>query len=393
MNNLKKELETELVDNILKYWVNHAIDEENGGFYGYISAGNEVCREHFKTSIITSRILWTFSKAYSVYKNNDYKKMADIAYNYLKNHFYDSKNGGVYWSVDYKGQPLEKRKQTYAQVFYLYGLSEYYQAFGEGFSEAEEMFSILENNCRDKEYGGYFDGFSEEWGYLSNSSLSEKDMNVPKTMNTNLHVLEAYTNFYRINKNEEVKKALQDIILIASDKIIENNSFKMYFKANWSSLSDMVSYGHDIEGSWLLLEAAEVLGEKELLAKIKNLSVSIAEAVYNNGVDFSEGGIIPESRDGKIVHENKEWWTAAEAVVGFYNAYQLTDDPKFLNITNEIWEFIKTNYVDKENGEWFFNSEKSHTDEGEKVGPWKCPYHNSRMCFEIVYREGKVHSV
>lgn len=389
---LAKELEAELKNRILPFWAEHTPDWEYGGFIGYISADMNVEREHFKSGVICARILWTFSKAYHHYKNEEYLKIARHAYEFLTTAFWDKENGGIYWTVDYQGNCESGKKQIYAQAFAIYGLAEYYRASGEqdALKMAMELFRYLERYGYDAEYGGYIDALDKDWSTLEDTSLSDKDMNVAKTMNTNLHVIEGYTNLFSITADENVRTALKKITEDMVQYILDDSSghFLMYFDKDWTKRSDMVSYGHDIEGSWLLEEAAAVLGDAELYARIKATALQMAEMVYQDGRDLQNGGLYGEMEHGNPVGDDKEWWTQAEAVVGFYNAYTLSGDEKYLDCAAEIWEYIKSHLLDYENGEWFWGVSLqgcAHENE-EKVGPWKCPYHNGRMCFEIINR-------
>ena len=389
---LAKEVEAELKERILPFWMENTVDTEHGGFYGYISDDLKVEKQHYKSSVICSRILWTFSKAYNQYRESQYLKMAEHAYRFLTTAFWDKENGGVYWTVDYCGNCESGKKQIYAQAFAIYGLAEYYKATGDDtvLEQAMELFRLLERYGKDNENGGYIDALARDWDALDDTSLSDKDMNVAKTMNTNLHVMEGYTNLLTARTDETVRESLKELVLVTVRHILDIKSghFLMYFNADWSKCSDMVSYGHDIEGSWLLEEAAGVLGDASLHEEIKKIAVSMAESVYRDGRDLEHGGIFGEEENGAIVGEEKEWWTQAEAIVGFYNAYTLSGDEKYLDYAAEVWDFTKKNLLDYKNGEWFWgiSMDGSRHLKDEKVGPWKCPYHNSRMCFEIISR-------
>ena len=319
-------------------------------------------------------------------------EIAKRAYCYLKAHFLDKEDGGVYWLTDHEGNPYDTKKQVYAQAFALYGLAEFYDITGdkEVVSLAYQLFDILENKCRDKLYGGYFDAFSKAWGELPDTSLSDTDMNCAKTMNTNLHVMEAYTNFYRVTMDKRVKKALCDIIEICISKIFDSSQecLMLYFDRDWTVLSNINSFGHDIEASWLLCEAAELIGDGALIKKVRFVALKMAERVLRKGMN-PLGGMFEEAENGKIISESTQWWVFAEAVIGFFNAYQISQRPEFLAASKEQWKYIKKKIIDRQNGEWYWeisnDGEKILGD--EKVSSWKCPYHNSRMCLEIMQRE------
>ncbi|MFN8257273.1 MAG: AGE family epimerase/isomerase [Bacteroidales bacterium] len=391
-NNLRDDLAVELYS-ILTYWNEKTIDEVNGGFYGQIDGTNTLQPESPKGAVLNARILWTFSAAYRINRVERYHEMASRAKDYLMNHFIDKEFGGVYWMLDFKGNPIDTKKQIYAQSFAMYGLSEYYRATGDktALNEAVNLFELIEKYSFDKDKNGYFEAYSRDWKLLEDLRLSDKDANEKKTMNTHLHVLEGYTNLYRVWPDENLKKQIIGLIDVFANQIINSNSwsFKLFFDENWQCKSEITSYGHDIEGSWLLLEAAEVVGMHAIVEKVKQIILKMAEEVLKNGLD-ADGGMINEKKDSHIDYD-KHWWPQAEAIVGFVNAWQVSGDIKFLEKACKVWKFTKSSIIDKKGGEWFFrvNREGKPYPEEDKVGPWKCPYHNSRACFEIIERFGR----
>jgi len=388
-NKLNLEMSLELT-NILKYWSENLIDIQNGGFYGRIDGQNQLHADNAKGAVLNARILWTFSSAYRILKEEKYLEIATRAKDYIVNHFIDKEFGGVYWMLDYKGNPLETKKQIYALSFTIYGLSEYYKITGdkESLQQAIKLYQNIEKYSYDNELDGYFEAYSREWKLLEDLRLSDKDANEKKTMNTHLHVMEGYANLYRIWPDEGLKTQLIKIIHVFCDKIIDNQSFsfKLFFDENWNCKSKVTSFGHDIEGSWLLLEAAEVVGDHELVEKIKGISVKMATQVAKNGLD-SDGGLVNEAANGHIDYD-KHWWPQTEAIVGFVNAWQISGDESFLEKATDVWSFTKNKIIDNKNGEWYFrvNRDGMPYHEEDKVGPWKCPYHNGRACFEIIER-------
>ncbi len=389
LDDYKKELTAEL-QQILNYWTEYAVDELNGGFYGKISNDNQVDPHAAKGAVLNARILWSFAAAYNL--NQQYSlELADRAYQYIVDHFIDKQYGGVYWAVDYKGQALDTKKQVYALAFTIYALSEYYLAKGDPAirTQAVALYHDLIRYSFDVENGGYLEAFNREWQEMEDLRLSDKDANEKKTMNTHLHVLEAFTNLYRIWPNEELKAKILGLLKDFQEHIVDAGAFRMilFFDEQWSSKSDTISYGHDIEASWLLLEAAEVVGDHQMLVEIRSLAVSMAEACLS-GLD-GDGSLWYEQEPSKghIIKE-KHWWVQAEAMVGFYNAWQISAEPKFLISSWRNWNFVKQAILDKENGEWFWGIHEDgrlmqHED---KVGLWKCPYHNSRACIELLKR-------
>jgi len=384
----RSQAEAELAS-VLDWWMQYIPDDEDG-FHGEIDRYNKLKADAPRGLVLYSRILWTFSAAYIHTRNREYLFMAERAYRYLIKHFQDTVNGGMYWSVDRHGQKLIDRKQVYGIAFCIYGMSEYYQAtFNEqARDKAIELFLLLEQHSRDKKEGGYFEAFAANWQLVPDVRLSEKDANEKKTMNTHLHVLEAYTNLYRIWKNEVLAEALHSLLVVFKKRIIDTATHHqgLFFAENWELRSSVISYGHDIEASWLLYEASEMLGNPEVLHIYKDIVVKMAIAVLP-AID-NDGGMWYESetRTGHWVKE-KHWWPQAEAMVGFMNAYQLTGDKIYLKYSQRSWDFARQYICDKENGEWHWGvDEYGNMMEKEKAGFWKCPYHNGRACMEISKR-------
>lgn len=394
LKQLKAELESELFDNILSYWKNNTIDEKNGGFIGSINGQNVPDYNAPKGIVLNSRILWTFASAYRIFKKQDDLDIAKRAFQYIAEYFVDKKYGGVYWEIDYKGKPTNPRKQIYGLSFTIYGLVEYYRVCSDesALETAIDLFNLIEKHSFDKKRNGYIEALTEEWNKMDDYRLSEKDANESKTMNTHLHILEAYTNLYRVWKNDNIKRALKNLIELFIDKFINDNyNLNLFFDDDWNLKSDMISFGHDIECSWLLYEAAEVLGNLELIQKVSSISVKMSEVTFK-GLD-NDGGLMNEDFPSKQhLDTDKHWWPQAEAIVGFYNTYELTNDEFFLQKAIDSWEFTKKHIVDNIKGEWFGRVDKNgvvFTDD-EKAGFWKCPYHNSRACMEIVERVNKI---
>lgn len=392
LRSVKEQFYQELREDILRFWMDHAVDVENGGFYGYITNDLRVAKNAPKAGVLNARILWTYSTAYRVLKADEYLTMANRAYHYLADHFFDPEYSGIYWMLDYKGKALDSKKQIYAIAFAIYGLAEYFEATGdrESLKKAIELYKAIEEHSYDPENQGYLEALSRDWGPLADMSLSPKDLNVKKSMNTHLHILEAYTRLFRVWKDKELAGKLKEIIRITIDRILDpkKERFQLFFDEYWHSQSDIVSFGHDIEGSWLLYEAAEVLEDSAILSEVKPIALRMAENVLRNGIDTQNGGLYNEAKGGRLTDDGKDWWPQAEAVVGFCNAYQLSGEERFWKASLAMWEFIKSRIIDKQNGEWFWGvSRDGKVQLGrEKVGPWKCPYHNSRMCFEMLQR-------
>ncbi|MBN2350119.1 MAG: AGE family epimerase/isomerase [Bacteroidales bacterium] len=392
---LKSELEHEL-NRILDYWINNTQDKKFGGFLGNIDSYNNVVNNAPKGAVLNARILWTFSAAYNFTNNGDYLKLADRSYNYLIEHFLDKEYGGIFWELDFLGHVLNDRKQIYAQGFGIYGLSEYYRASKneKALEYAKELFSVIEKNAFDPEYGGYIEALGRKWNKLEDMRLSPKDANEPKSMNTHLHILEPYTNLYRVWPDPLLKAKIAGLIDIFLNFIIDvsRNHFHLFFGMDWAVRSTIDSYGHDIEGSWLLYEAAEVIGDDERLKKLSTASLQLVDATINEGIT-PEGAVYNE-KNYKTGHldEDKHWWPQAEAMVGLINTYEISGDKKYLELMIKTWQFIKEFILDTKNGEWFWRVDKTGQViySEDKAGFWKCPYHNSRTMIEVLTRMNKL---
>lgn len=385
------ELRQEL-EQILEFWINFTVDEENGGFIGRISSDNVADFHAPKGAVLNARILWSFSAAFNQTGEQKYLDMANRAYHYLSSFFLDRTYGGVYWSVDAKGNPLDTKKQVYAVAFSIYALSEYHLSSGlqQAKEDAVGLYEDLIRYSYDVRCGGYFEAFSRDWTVIADLRLSDKDMNEQKTMNTHLHVLEAFSGLYKIWPDELLKKKIAGLTDDFLNHIINNRTghLALFFDENWTQKSDVVSFGHDIEASWLLLEAAEAIQDEPLITQTKAASLKMAVASLS-GLDRDGGMWYEREGDGSLIQE-KHWWVQAEAMVGFYNAWQLSGDPEFLEASIGCWSFIKKHIIDRNYGEWFWGitSDYAVMPAQDKAGIWKCPYHNSRACMELIRRIG-----
>lgn len=386
---LQQQLRKELTGNILPFWSEKMIDNENGGFYGQIKGDGQLVPEADKGGILNARILWSFSAAYLQEKNPIYLEMANRAKDFILKHFFDPEFGGTYWTISFDGKPVDTKKQIYSQAFFIYAFTEHYRASGDESSlrTAVGLFRLIENHSFDCEMNGYFEAYSRDWQLLEDLRLSEKDENEKKTMNTHLHILEAYTNLYRVWKDQTLGQQLGNLILIFTEKIVNQKTFHLdlFFDENWNTKSTIVSYGHDIEASWLIDEAARVLDDQELLTEVQKTCIQIAEAACE-GLQ-PDGSLVYELDKGHL-ETDRHWWVNAEGVVGFLNAFELTGDHQWLEKSLNCWKYIQENLIDTEKGEWFWSilDDGTVNRKGDKAGFWKCPYHNSRMCLEIMTR-------
>ena len=437
---MKQEMQDVLENNILRFWLDKMVDHENGGFYGRIDGHGQLHPEAEKGAILNARILWSFSAAYRVLSSLptsthpahsahpahlDYLTAATRAKDYFLAHFIDKEYGGVYWSLDYKGRPLDTKKQFYAIGFAIYALSEYARATGdrEALDHAVALYKSIEEHSLDPNYNGYIEACTRDWQPIADMRLSTLDQNYPKSQNTHLHILEPYTNLLRALQQpcplflqrapsaplsaasvstvsaapppsslcSGVAAALRNLITLFTAKILdpETSHLGLFFNMDWTPApARLESYGHDIECSWLLHEAAQVLGDPKVLAEVEPIVQMVAQA--------SAKGLLP---DGSLIHEanldtgyvddDRHWWVQAENVVGWMNIYQHFGDTAALDKAERCWQYIKHQLVDRENGEWYWSRRPDGTvnRDDDKAGFWKCPYHNTRMCLEIIERE------
>ena len=391
INQLRNEMRSELENNILPFWMNKMEDNEQGGFYGEITGDDELRPEASKGAILNARILWTFSAAYRLLKKPEYLKTATRAKRYLIDRFYDPEYGGIYWELDYKGNPLDTKKQIYAIGFAIYGLSEYARATGdkEALEYAQRLFDVIEQHSFDSVQNGYLEALTRDWQPIEDMRLSDKDENEKKTMNTHLHILEPYTNLYRVWKDERLERQLRNLIDVFITRILDPQTghLNLFFEEDWTNKYRIYSYGHDIEASWLIHEAALVLGDETVLKRIEPLIVRIAQAA-DEGLNPDGSMIYENFLDKQKIDRELHWWVQAENVVGHINLYQHFGDESALDIAARCWEFIKAKLIDHEHGEWHWSILPDGTvnRKDDKAGFWKCPYHNGRMCMEVIER-------
>jgi mannobiose 2-epimerase len=316
--------------------------------------------------------------------------MADRAFNYLREFFWDAEYGGYYLSVDATGRPLNTKKLTYAQAFALYGLAEYARATGrqEALPLVRDQHNIVER-AREPLYGGYLEAFTRDWETEPDMRLGDSDPNEKKSMNTHLHILEAYTNAFAVSPRPEIRASLALVADILADKVLDPRTahFRLYFDEDWGPKSDVTSYGHDVEGSWLQVEAAEILGTPDRLGRARAMALRMVDAVIREGV-AADGSLLYESHGSGAVDDSRHWWPQAEAVVAFVNAFQLSGDRAYLNAAARTWGYIDRYLVDHRYGEWFWRVDRNGVPDNsqKKVDTWKCPYHNSRACLEVIDR-------
>ncbi len=384
-------IENDLRDNVLPFWIQHVVDRERGAFHGALTNDLVVDPAAERGALLTCRILWTYSAAFLRYRDRSYLEMADRAQADLLDHFADRERGGYFWSVAADGTVRQDRKQVYGQAFAIYALSEYHRASGKPapLEQAIALFRLLEQHARDPLHGGYLEAFARDWQPIADVRLSAVDQNDPKSQNTHLHVMEAYTNLLRVWPDESLRRAQAALLGTMLDRILNPRSshLGLFFAKDWTPRSAKISYGHDIEAAWLLTEAADVLGDAALVGRTHALAPRIADATLAEGVDV-DGAIFNEGGPHGLTDTNKEWWPQAEAVVGFLNAYQLGRDERHLRAALKTWDFIEQRLVDRQRGEWLRGVTRDGTVLADqlKVSFWKCPYHNGRTGLEAPAR-------
>jgi mannobiose 2-epimerase len=388
---LRKFVLQEFSDDILPFWYSMMPDRKNGGFFGRIDFHNAIDHTAEKGLVLNARILWTFSAGYRLWHDERCLELAQRAYDSICSQFFDEKYGGYYWAIDAAGRPAQTKKQIYAQAFVIYAMAEYFLITGsrEALERSLNLFELIEKYAFDRQNNGYIEAFSREWGAVEDLRLSNLDMNEKKTMNTHLHVLEGYANLYKIHKEKELGERLKNLIGIFFDRIIDptDHHFRLFFDEFWNSKSETISYGHDIEGSWLVQEAAEALQDDSLINLSKDNAVRMATAVLP-GIN-SLGGLCHETERKEPSNKGEmEWWAQAEGVVGFLNAWEVSGNNQFLRAATGLARFITSYFLDLHGGEWYYrlNPQGEPISTYDKAGFWKCPYHNSRMCFELYRR-------
>lgn len=391
LKDFSKRAGDQLFGNILPFWCGLALDHEQGGWVAWMSNDLRVDRSQPRGLIVNTRILWAFSAVHGARPNAVYRQMADRAFEYVMTRFWDAQQGGAFWRLDDKGNVLDDSKKIYGQAFCIYALTEYHRAFGDktAMERAVQLFELIEKHAHDSKFSGYIEVCHRDWSESAGARLSEKDMNEKKSMNNHLHLLEAYTNLFRAWKEPRVEQRLRELIGAFEQRILDLRTAHLqhFFDEQWHVRSDTYTFGHDIEASWLLCEAAEVLGDAALLKRVRAIAVKMADVVLNEGIE-PDGGLCYEGKAGKVIDRGKESWPQAEAVVGFLNAFQISGNAGFLGAASRVWDYIENRIVDRVHGEWFWRI----TPEGQvdqtlpKVSEWKGPYHGSRACLETMRR-------
>jgi mannobiose 2-epimerase len=382
----------QLFGRILPFWCGPAVDHEQGGWMGWLSNDLKPDRSQPKGLIVNSRILWVFSAVHRARPGKLFQEMAGRAFDFVTNRFWDAEHGGAFWRLDDSGKVIDDSKKIYGQAFYIYALTEFHRAFGSpvALERAQELFELIERHAHDAKFGGYVEVCNRGWSEAgADARLSDKDMNEKKSMNNHLHVLEACTNLFRAWPELRVAERLRELIQLFLTRILDARTKHLhhFFDEQWQVRSNTYTFGHDIEASWLLCEAAEELGDAKLLERVRVVAVQMADVVLDEGV-AGDGGLCYEGKGGKIIDHGKECWPQAEAVVGFLNAFQISGDKQFLIAARRVWNYIEKNLIDRVHGEWFWriNPDGRPDQKLPKVSEWKGPYHATRACLETMRR-------
>ena len=388
---LERKARAQLFGHILPFWTGPAIDPEQGGWMAWMDNNLHIDRTQSKGLVVNSRILWTFSAVHQVEPSELYRQMAVRAFDFLTQKFQDERHGGAFWRIEGDGRVLDDSKKIYGQAFYIYALAEYHAAFGDGASldRARQVFALVERHAHDTQSGGYIEVCRRDWSPAEDSRLSDKDMDEKKSMNNHLHLLEAFTRLYQVWPDSLLAERLRELIRLFLDRIIDSRAghLQHFFDVLWNPRSENYTFGHDIEGSWLLCEAADVLGDGALLGDVRGAALRLAETTLAEGLQ-PDGGLCYEAEAGKITDAGRDWWPQAEAVVGFLNAFQLTGETRFLDAAGRAWDYIERHMVDHVNGDWFWRVQPDGQPDLKqpKVSEWKGPYHSSRACLQTMHR-------
>jgi len=395
LSKMAEEMEFEFERHVIPFW-KIMRDKDCGGYYGKLEQDLKLDRSAEKGCVLNSRILWTFSNLYLFSKKQEYRIYAKGAYDFLMDHFVDKVWGGLFWSVSHDGDPEDTTKHIFNMAFAIYALASYYDATGdrEALVTAYTLFETIEKSCRDE--GGYLEAFSRHFDNAANEKLSENGVMATRTMNTLLHLMEAYTELYRVddidiyNKRKYVREKLLPILEIFKDKIYnpEKKRLEVFFDADYNSLADITSYGHDIEAAWLFDRTVKILDVKRTDYDLSSISRELTENIFEN---VFKGHGLPAESVGEDVNTTRIWWVQCEGIIGFLNGFSKSGELKYLDAVVSLWDYIKNTMVDKRPGsEWYAEINEDDIPVLNKpiVDEWKCPYHNVRMYIETIKRLG-----
>ena len=397
-----KRLRNEIELNVLPWWQREMFAADDGRVLGGRSNDGTLLNELPRSAVLGTRLLWTFASA-QVRLGPDAARAqaAQRAWDWLRGPLTDAEHGGVFWSVDAQGKPLADHKQTYAQAFAIYALTACHAwqctekhgptpTMTAPLQQAIELFKLLETHASDAVDGGFFEGCTRSWQLLPGAKLSAQEPPAPKSMNTMLHVLEAYTELLRVYPKVRVAARLRELVELFLTRLWlpQQRCFGLFFTSDWQNLTPQVSWGHDIEAAWLLTRACDVLNDLALSQRAKARAVEVADAVLARGMS-ADGRIHGAGRfDGTVTDTRSHWWCQAEAMVGFWDAYQLSGDARHADAAQRAWGHIERHHIDRVGGDWFkvLDEQGAPLNDTPKAGPWECPYHHGRACLEMMER-------
>ena len=379
-------LEQRYKDKMHSFWA-ELQDKERGGYYGEVDSAFNVHKDAVKGCILNSRILWFFSHA-DDFDDKNRLEHAKQAFDFLVNAFYDREYGGVYWSVTADGKPCDDMKHTYNIAFAIYALSAYYEASQEpeALSLARQLMQVIEEKCRDE--AGYLEAFSRDFGPHSNEHLSENGVMATRTMNTLLHVMEAYTELHRVAPSDATRDRLREILQIFRDRIYnpELQRLEVFFDRDYNSLIDLHSYGHDIEASWLIDRTVEVLCAEGTEYDLSEITEVLRKKIYE--VAFDGHSVPAECCKGEVL-ETRVWWVQCEAVVGFFRGYLKTGNKDYANAAAKIYWYTYHTMISMNPFGWYPEILEGGVPDMSKniADAWTCPYHSGRMYYELFAME------
>lgn len=388
-NTLRDEMHEELTGSILPYWLNNVRDEKQGGFIGRIDGSGNKDFDAAKSSILNTRLLWTFSAAFRVLQNPEYLAAANEMYEFIERHFWDQEYGGIYWSLHADGTVKDSRKHAYSQSFAIYAYAEYYRASGNirALTRAIDIFDLLEQYSFSAASIAWYEAMARNWEQLTDQRLSDKDIDADRSTNTHIHLLESFTTLHRVTDDLIVRERISELLDLLSEKIYESGKgrFHAFFDKLWQPVSDIYSYGHDIETVWLMIDAAKTIKDQKHVERVTSILRDVADSIETEGIDKIHGGLFLNGRNGTPLDTDKHWWPQAEAIVGFLYAWNELGDDKYLHNACKLWRFVKSKIIDSD-GEWYFRVDRKGNPyrEEDRVGFWKCPYHNTRACLELI---------
>ncbi|WP_407371713.1 AGE family epimerase/isomerase [Carnobacterium sp.] len=395
---IKLVLENQLMSKVLPFWLSQQ-DNVNGGFYGKLSIDLKSYPLAPKGGVMMSRFLWTFSHSYETMKKDEYKLAADHAYRFMLDTLWDMKYGGIFWLVDAEGKPVNLIKHVYAQSFAIYGLSEYAKINpdSDALEYAKKLYLLIEEHAYNPTTLGYEEEFDQVWKKKPLSQVASQNSKVRYTTNTHLHLLEAYTNLYTVWPNEALLEKIQHLLKLFTTRIFHPAGYcQQEFDQNWNSVIPEVSYGHDIETSWLLDETLEHCKiNDELDKEVRDMTASLAAYCYENGLD--ETGWMINHADGSHLDQTKVWWVEAEAIIGLYHAFQQSGNLEYRKAALKLIQLVQQNFVDDRPGsEWYSRLDKNNQllsvflkngNSEENISDiWKGPYHTVRFYLEMIKR-------